>query len=310
MTGSKLPPGADTVIPAEDIIENKDSVNYLNNILLRKGMNVRCKGEDIRKYNLLIRKNTILRSNNIALAASCGKKTIRVYSKLKIGILATGDELVDINIKPKNDKTRASNLYSLLSAIGEMNMEPVSFGIVKDEKEEIKKRIKDALNSDIDILITTGGISAGKHDLLKNIFENLNVKIKFSQVNIKPGKPITFGVYAGKEKSALVFGLPGNPVSCYVGFILFVRNVIMNKFALNKEGTATAILNATLIKQDNKRHFLRGVIHNKNGTNFVSKIGSQSSANIGGLNSANCLMVLKEDHKILKKGKSVECIMI
>ena len=310
MTGSKLPPGADTVIPIENMIEDNNFVNCLNNILLRKGLNVRQQGEDIREGNLLIRKNTILNSNNIAIAASCGKKTIKVYSKLKIGVLATGDELVDININPKGDKLRASNLYSLLSAIQEMNMIPVSFGIVKDKKQEIIKRIQEALNSGIDILLTTGGVSAGKYDYLIDVFKELGVKIIFSKVNIKPGKPVVFGIYNKNRKRVLVFGLPGNPVSCYVNFILFVKNAIMNRLSLNNNHNTTAILNQTLTKRDNKRHFLRGIIQNKKGINFVSHIGSQSSANIDGLNSANCLIVFNEKIMRLKQGNKVECIMI
>jgi molybdopterin molybdotransferase len=309
-TGSRIPETTDTVIPIEDLIVKENTIKYKNNGDLKRGINVRLQGEDIKKGKLLIRKNTILKSNNIAIAASCGKSIIKVYKKLKIGVLATGDELADINNKPEDDKIRASNLYSLLSAVEQMNMIPVSFGLVKDNKGEIKENVGGALSSGIDILLTTGGVSAGKYDFLIDIFKELGMKIIFSKVNIKPGKPVLFGVYNKNKKTVLVFGLPGNPVSSYVSFILFVRNVIMNKLSLNYNHAGTAILNAALSKQDNKRHFLRGIIQNKNGTNIVSKIGSQSSANIGGLNSANCLIVLKEKNKILKKGRITECIMI
>jgi len=307
MTGSRIPYGADTVIPIEDMILWKNMIKFRKNKSLRRGINVRIRGEDIKRKELLIKKHTLLKSNNISIAASCGKKSIKVFKKLKVGVLATGNELVDINIKPKNDKIRASNLYSLLSAIEQMNMEPVPFGVVKDNKEKILKRIHEALYSGIDILLTTGGVSAGKYDYLIDVFKELGVKIIFSKVNIKPGKPVVFGEY---NKRVLVVGLPGNPVSCYVNFILFVRNTIMDCLFLNKNFITTAILKQTLTKQDNKRHFLRGIIHNKKGTNFVSQTGSQSSANIGGLNSANCLIVFKEELKMLKKGSMAECIMI
>jgi len=310
MTGSRIPHGTDTVIPIEDTKLENNNAKLLNNISLYKGANIRYKGEDLVKGKLLIKKNSVLRSNNITMAASCGKSSLKVFKRLKIGVLATGNELIDINIIPKGDKIRASNLYSLLSAISEINMEPVSFGIVKDNKEEIKKRIKNALDSDIDILLTAGGVSVGKYDLLINIFRESGIKIVFSKAKIKPGKPIVFGVYNMKGKRVLVFGLPGNPVSCYVDFILFVRNVIMNCLVKNNKLSTSAVLKDTLKKYDNKRHFVRGLINNRNGIDYVSPSGIQSSANIGGLNLADALIVFEENKTILKQRSKVECIRI
>jgi len=310
MTGSRIPSGANTVIPVEDIIIERGKIKYLINRPLIKGMNIRYRGEDIKKGTLIIKKGTVLKSNNITLAASCGKSSIKVIKKLKIGVIATGNELVDINIIPKEDKIRASNLYSMLTAVSEMNMEPVTFGIIEDNKEKIKKSLTNALSTGIDILLTTGGVSAGKYDYLNNIFKESGIKIIFSKVNIKPGKPIVFGVYNKNGKRVLVFGLPGNPVSCYVNFILFVRNVIMDSLSMNGISNIKAVLNVTLKKKDNKRHFVRGILNNKDGINYVSPVGSQSSANIGGLNKANALIVFEENKKILKRGSKAECIMI
>ncbi len=310
MTGGKIPDGANSVIPVEDTTIENGRVKHIINKPLIKRMNVRHKGENIKKETLIIKKGTVLKSNNITLAATCGKSSIKVIKKLKVGVIATGNELVDINIIPKGDKIRASNLYSLITAISEMNMEPVSFGIIEDNKEKIKKRITKALSSDIDILLTTGGVSAGKYDYLNNIFKESGIKIIFSKVNIKPGKPIVFGVYNKNKKKVLVFGLPGNPVSCYVNFILFVRNVVMNSLSLNGIPNTKAVLNETLQKKDNKRHFVRGILNNKEGINYVSPAGSQSSANIGGLNNTNALIVFDESKKILKRGSKAECIMI
>ena len=310
MTGSRIPSGANTVIPVEDIIIERGKIKYLINRPLIKGMNIRYRGEDIKKGTLIIKKGTVLKSNNITLAASCGKSSIKVIKKLKIGVIATGNELVDINIIPKEDKIRASNLYSMLTAVSEMNMEPVTFGIIEDNKEKIKKSLTNALSTGIDILLTTGGVSAGKYDYLNTIFKESGIKIIFSKVNIKPGKPIVFGVYNKNGKRVLVFGLPGNPVSCYVNFILFVRNVIMDSLSMNGISNIKAVLNVTLKKKDNKRHFVRGILNNKDGINYVSPVGSQSSANIGGLNKANALIVFEENKKILKRGSKAECIMI
>ncbi|MCC6866847.1 MAG: molybdopterin molybdotransferase MoeA [Ignavibacteria bacterium] len=310
MTGSKLPRGADTVIPVENAIV-KDNILYLKNIKSFKAANnIRYKGEDIKKGKLLISKNTLITSKCITAAATCGKSKIKVYKKLKIGILTTGNELVDINKIPKGNKIRASNLYSLHSAINEINMTPVSFGIVKDNLSLLKKKAVNALNSDVDILLTTGGVSAGKYDYLKEIFTLLGIKIKFHKVNIKPGKPLLFGIYTARGKHILVFGLPGNPVSCYVNFILFVKNVLLNIMAPKINNTFTATLNCTVTKKDSKRNFLRSCLYNLGGLNYVSVIKNQSSANIGSLSGSNCLLIFEENKKTLKKGSKVHCIMI
>ena len=121
-------------------------------------------GDDIKVGEVSVGKNTIIKSRHISAAASCGKKRLNVYDKLRIGVLATGDELIDIDEKPTGDKIRGSNLYALLASIKEMNMYPVNLGFVSDEKSELESKIKSALESDTDILITTGGVSVGKYD--------------------------------------------------------------------------------------------------------------------------------------------------
>ncbi len=310
MTGGKLPANCDTIIPVEFVLVNGDEVKLKDEVEIKKGQNIRKAGDDLAKGKLALPKDTFLKPHHIAAAASCGKVNLKVYGKLRIGVLATGDELVDIHETPQDDKIRCSNLYSLLSAIRDMNMQAINFGIVKDNKQLIRDRIKWAFESDLDIFLTTGGVSVGKFDYLKEIYEELGVDIKFWQVYVKPGKPALFGTYKNNDKTILVFGLPGNPVSCLVNFILFVKQNILRYFNNEDQNHVQAVLEDDLKKEDKKRHFMRGFLTYNEGAYYVKKVGSQSSGNIAQMAMSNCLIVVEEERFNPAKGELVKCIMI
>ncbi|MCZ7613885.1 MAG: molybdopterin-binding protein [Ignavibacteriaceae bacterium] len=125
---------------------------------------------------------------------------MKVYRKIKFGVFSTGDELIDIDGKVTEDKIRGTNLYSVISLLNECNMETLNFGFVKDDKAKIREKLADAFNSDIDILVTTGGVSVGKYDYLKELLIEFGTEVKFWKVNIKPGKPIVFGIWEKKTR--------------------------------------------------------------------------------------------------------------
>jgi len=312
MTGGKLPENCTTVVPVEDVKVEDTFVELTNSIKFKEGLNIRRKGDDIKDGQLALEKNTIITSKHISAAAACGKKKLKVFDKLNIAVLATGDELIDIDEKPVGDKIRGSNLYSLLASINEMNMHPVNLGFVSDDKLELESKIKSALDNDIDILITTGGVSVGKYDYVPEIFEKLGVSIKFRKVNIKPGKPMIFGTFKKENHPVFIIGLPGNPVSSFVGFHLFVKNNIYKRFGVDSQNNFNANLLEDIRKNDDKRHFMRGLFRYNKELNkyFVEKLASQSSGNIVTTSKANCLIVLEEDKKIIEKDESVECIKI
>jgi molybdopterin molybdotransferase len=312
MTGGKIPENCTAVVPIEDVKVEDNFVELTITIKLREGQNIRLIGDDIKTGQLAVEKNTMLNSKHISAAAACGKKRIKVYDKFRIAILATGDELIDIDETPEDDKIRGSNLYSLLALINEMNMHPVNLGFVSDNKTELESKIKYALESDIDILITTGGVSVGKFDYVPEIFEKLGVSIKFRKVNIKPGKPMIFGTFNQNDHTIFVFGLPGNPVSSFVGFQLFVKKNIYNLFGVDYEDNFNADLLEDIRKKDNKRNFMRGLFkYDKELKKYVvEKLASQSSGNIVTTSKANCLIVVEEDKNFIEKGKTVECIKI
>ncbi len=311
MTGSRLPEFCDTVIPVEDIDFTKDTASLKENAKFIKGMCIRKKGSDLKNGETAIPQNTFLKPRHLATAASCGKFELGVYKKLNIGVLATGDELIPVDKKPTEDKIRISNTYSLLAVIDELNMNAVNLGIVRDEKVLLLQNIADALNSNIDILITTGGVSVGKFDYVKDVFEELGVEIKFWRAYIKPGKPIVFGTFNSGGHLKLVFGLPGNPVSSLVNFEIFIRENIIKLYNQPKREYVEAILQNNLKKKDNKRHFMRGVLtKTNNGTYEVNSEFSQSSGSLVEMSKANCLIVIEEETINPAKGKVVKCMMI
>jgi len=310
MTGGKLPENADTVIPIEDVDESETKVFLKQGVQIRPGQFVRHSGEDLLSNSLSVSKNTLLEPRHLALLAMCGKDTVRVSEPLKIGVMTTGDELIDINQKPVDDKVRASNLYTILAALKKLNMRTRNIGIINDDKVKIKDAVSAALNSDLDILITTGGVSVGKYDYLKDVFRELGVEVFFNSVKIKPGKPVVFGKYQNGNEIKYVFGLPGNPVSSYATFRIFIEPFLQKVFGQSTEQPTKAILRSKYTKADAKRHFIRGILSRKDNVYYATIQGKQSSNNLAGLAQSNCLILANEDVNTLNVGDEVQCIRI
>lgn len=312
MTGGKLPANTSAVIPVEDVITKNGYVKLADGKSIKESQHIRKKGEDLSEDVLALKKNQLITSNKISLLGACGKSKVKVYRKLKFGVLATGDELVDVDSKISDDKIRGTNLYSIISAVTEFNMDAVNFGFVKDNKEKIREKLSEAFNSDIDMLLTTGGVSVGKYDYLTELLIELGTDIKFWKVKIKPGKPLVFGVVKKNNKIKFVFGLPGNPVSAYVNFMIFIKPAVQELYGIRDNKTVKAELTEAVSKKDDKRNFLRGILefNLEKGKYFVRAAETQSSADMARLANANCLIVIEEERINPQKGEEVECIMI
>lgn len=309
-TGSKIPTNADTVIPIEEIDIAGEILKLKPTAYFKKGINLRTKGNDLQKDQVAVKSFTRIDAKVIAVLVSCGKERVKVFNKLNAAILATGDELIPINEKPVDDKQRVSNIYSLYAAINGINHTPINLGFVKDDRKLISQKIKTALEMNINLLITTGGVSVGKYDFLREVFEEEGVKEIFWKVNIKPGKPIYFGVYEKNKKRILVFGLPGNPVSALVCFYVFIKPAIRNLFKQHDSLRIKATLQNDLKKKDNKRHFSLGILSEENDELKVSAEFSQSSGNLVEMSRANCLIETEETLTNPQKGAEVKCILI
>ncbi len=305
-TGSKIPASCNTVIPLEDVRIDGNHVILTNEKSFKSGANIRLKGRDFKKDTIAIPKYRILTNKHIPVLASFGCEYINVFKKFKTSLLSTGDELVDIGTRPDGDKIRASNIYSLLAQSRKNQLNPVFEGILSDDVKAIKNKFKDLLENDSPIIITTGGVSVGKYDLIKDIWEELGVRIVFWKSNIKPGKPILFGIF---ENRKFIFGLPGNPLSSFVGFEIFIKPLIIKIFNL-KSGNFTAVLSNDILKKDTKRHFLLGKFEINQSIVSVSINFSQNSGNLFDMSLANCLVVFNENEQKKSIGEIVECIAI
>jgi molybdopterin molybdotransferase len=312
MTGAKLPSGADTVIPIEKIIAENNEIKISNDTKISQGMNTRLIGEDLLLGSVAIKKGTLIKSNNISIAAACGKSNIKVYRRLNIGVLTTGNELVPIDEKPNDAQIRSSNLASIIASIKEMNMNPIDFGFCKDIKEEIKTNIYKAFNSDIDLLVTTGSVSVGKYDFIQEILKELGAEIIFWKVKIKPGKPFLLSTYRKEDKIIPIFSLPGNPLSSYVNFRLFVKNPLLQYFGVESTKIFQAKLKSRIKKSDERMHFILGTLSFDSFTKhfIVESAGSQSSGTMSTLSNADCMFVFPSELTEMNEGEWVECLMI
>lgn len=312
MTGAKLPEGADTVIPVEDCIISGNEISIPYEFNIKKGIYTRLLGEDLLVNTVAISSGIQIKAKNINLAAACGKSKLTVYSRLNIGVFATGDELVSIDSLPVNDQIRCSNLNAISASIKAMNMNAIDFGFIDDKQVHIEQILKEALNSDIDILVTTGGVSVGRYDFMQDAVKAVGADIHFWKVNIKPGKPLLFSTFFNGEKTIPIFSLPGNPLSAFVNFKLFVQQTVQISYGIKSDNYFTAKLKTSLSKSDSRLHFVMAKsAYDKEINCFTAEIaGSQSSGSMITMSNSDCMIVLPEELSELKNGEWVECIRI
>lgn len=301
MTGGKIPDGADAVIPIEHVAAVDKQHHHISR-KCRKGEHVRFAGEDIKKGDTLLHKGELISPATLATLASLGIMKIRVARKPLVKIIATGDELVAFNDTPKAGQIRNSTSLALRAFVEQAGGDAKLLGIVPDKKKRLRKAIKSSLKSDV--LVITGGVSVGRYDLVKEVLEKRGAKIRFWRVNIKPGKPLLFATL-GKT---LIFGLPGNPASTAVTFLQFVRPAMwkMQGRLLTESLRVLAVFDGTLRKNDGKRHFVRGIVSRKKNRLVVKPAGIQSSGAMSPMARANCLIIIPEKVRSLKKGSAVE----
>lgn len=298
-TGAIIPQGADAVVRQEDVVVEGEYVLF--NKPVESGSDIRKKGSDLSVGKKVLSVGERITPAMIGLCASLRISRLKVFQSPTIYIIATGNELVDIESPYDEFSIVNSNTYSLSALAKELNAVPISGGILRDTKESIKESFFKAL--DHDIIITTGGISVGEYDLVKDVFAEMGVQWLFWKVKIRPGHPVAFGVY----KDKLFFGLPGNPVSAMVTFDQFVRPAIL-KMCGSKNIERDKILARSLSKIKKKEgviHFVRGIASIVDGEFVVESIDNQSSSAINVMAKANCYIVLNEKETRIEPGEKV-----
>lgn len=219
MTGAPMPPGADSVIPFEETEGSPGQIKLLASV--KKGNHIRWQGEDVSPGDRVIEAGSVLRPAEISLLASFGMAMVRVNRRVRVAILSTGDELQELDELRFEGGIINSNSWALATAVREIGGVPLMLGIARDNKESLREKLSDGLQSDM--LITSAGVSSGDRDFVREVLDELGVEQQFWKINIKPGKPTAFSL---KGKTP-VFSLPGNPVSTMITFEEFVRPALL-----------------------------------------------------------------------------------
>ena len=281
MTGAPIPRGCDTVVPIENVETIGDTIRLLGEV--RPGTHIRKRGEDVRAGQRAIAANSPLRPQEIGMLASLGKSSVRVYRRPRVGVLATGDELLEIGSPPAPGKIINSNSYSIAAQVVESGGDPVMLGIAEDEMERTCDRIREGIRGDL--LITTGGVSVGDRDCVKEAIVVLGGEIKFWKVHMKPGKPVAFAILEGKP----VFALPGNPAAAMISFEVFVRPALLKMTGHIRifRPTVMAALTEPIANQGDRPHLIRVRVEARQDGYVASATGNQSSARLSSLTAAN-----------------------
>lgn len=305
MTGAPVPPGADTVVRFEDTRSDGDSVEILEAIPM--GKNVRRAGEDVQQGELVLRAGMLLRPQEIGMLAVAGRQSVAVIQRPTVALLATGDEVVDAGEPVPPGKIRNINSYTNAAQVRRHGGIPMMLGIVPDDAERIRSTIRRAIADGADILVTSGGVSVGDYDFVKQILAEEG-EVEFWWINMKPGKPMAFGRIGGIP----FFGLPGNPVSAMISFELFVRPAI-DKMQ-GREPRPTRSVRARLLdpipRKDNRRHYLRVRLTAVGDGWEASLTGSQGSGILSSLVEADGLAVIPESKSSLEAGTEVEVLWL
>jgi molybdopterin molybdotransferase len=319
MTGAPLPEGADSVVRFEDTdeVSRKSSGMDLSQIGIlceaKKGLNVRSRGEDIAAGSLVLHKGTVLRPQEIGVLASLGLSAALVIRRPIVAILATGDELTGIDQPLSPGKIYDSNTYTIAAEVSRYGGIPRILGIGRDSVESLGEKIDEGL--DADMLITSGGVSKGDYDMVKDVLAE-HGEIGFWTVRMKPGKPIAFGVIkqtkGSKKRKVPHLGLPGNPVSSMITFEQFARPAIlkmMGKKILAKP-TILATINDDITDTGGRRIFARVMVTRRSGQYYASLAGPQGSGILTSMVRANGVAVIPESSRGVKAGDMVEVQML
>jgi molybdopterin molybdotransferase len=309
-TGAPLPANADSVIRQEDTEPLPEArVAVLDDRDARH--NVRRRGEDILKGDLVIPAGSALGPAQLGVLASLAHGTPLVHRPPQVAFLASGDEIVDLDHSDEilaGRKIATSNSYTLGGMIRRAGGIPVDLGIAGDSKESLRAHLARA--GDADLLVTTAGVSVGEHDLVRDVLAGLGYEIKVSRVRMRPGAPLGFGTHAGRPW----LGLPGNPVSTMVTFELFARPVIRRLLghALPFRRAVSVHVDEDITLGPPLRHFLRVIVKGDGpgGALTARLTGGQGSGILTSMARANALLIVPEDRPAVARGTTLPALLL
>ncbi|WP_299028358.1 gephyrin-like molybdotransferase Glp [uncultured Thermanaerothrix sp.] len=308
MTGAPLPDGADAVVPVEHTNLSFQKVAHQPPSIVRiftpvrPGDNIRPKGQDLTQGQLVFAAGHRLRPQDLGLLAALGMSKVEVHGRPRIALFSSGDELLPPGSPLTPGKIYDSNRLMLRVLIEQTGGEAVDLGIVADTLDAVHIVLNTAVEKRANLLLSSGGVSVGTYDHVRGLMEREG-EVHLWRVNIRPGKPLLFGKYRGVP----VLSLPGNPVSAFVGFLVFVRPAIYRMAGL--PSAPVPVLKATLehaVESDGRKSYLRAIVRHERGERLVRLAGHQGSGNLYGLVQANAILIVPAGVKSIAAGSEVE----
>lgn len=314
MTGAPVPPGADAIVPVEWTdagVVGDGSVRISRAPSI--GQHIRTVGEDVRAGQVVLTEGTYLGSRQIGLLAAIGRDLIAVRPAPRVVVLSTGAELVEPGTEAAPGQIHDSNSYTLATAAKETGAEVYRVGMVPDDGKALLDAIEDQLIR-ADLVITSGGVSMGAYEVVKETLGRLGT-VEFVKVAMQPGMPQGFGVIGPDETP--IFTLPGNPVSAFVSFEIFVKPAVraLQGLGPHEDMTETAVAAESFDSPEGRRQFLRGrlVRSTDNGERAVTRVGLASGSGshlMGGLAHADCLIVVPEQITRVEQGEQISILRL
>lgn len=312
MTGAPLLEGADAVIPVEDTdFDHRKAGTHAPKTVsfsktLKAGENVRPSGMDVHAGEIVMKTGRTLKPQDLGLLATLGMATLKVHKKPRIALLSSGDELLDVGAPLEPGKIRDSNSYMLAGLIETAGAEVIRLGVAKDTRTEVTNLLERAAKENADLILSSAGVSVGAFDFIKEVVETRG-KMDFWRVNMRPGKPLAFGEYGGIP----FIGLPGNPVSAFVGFEVFVRPALERLSGKMDGGRQRIKVRCEEeIESDGRESYLRAKVREENGALSAQLTGHQGSGNLLSLVQADALLIIPAGVKCVPAGSEVDAYLL
>jgi molybdopterin molybdotransferase len=307
MTGAPVPSGADAVVMVEYTHRSGEAVTVQRAV--RAGENVVAAGSEASRNSLMVGRGTRVTHTTVAVAAAVGRAEIAVYRRPKVAILATGDELVDINLPPGPNEIRNSNSYSLAAQVSAAGGEPLILPVAPDSAGELALLLRKGLEADM--LLVTGGVSAGKYDLVEQVLASFEARFLFTGARIQPGKPVVFGEATLRDKTTPFFGLPGNPVSTMVALQLFAKPVLDGLSGATPQPLpfAKAALKAPFTTRTGLTRFLPAKLGGTPEQPEVELVRWQGSGDLMAVSRSNCYIVVPPEQEHFAAGEAMTVLL-
>jgi len=309
MTGAIMPTGLDTVVPIEFVKVDGDTVTVPSGVV-KPGDNRRFAGEDLMAGQPALRRGQTVGPAALGLIASLGLPTVRVVRRARVAYFSTGDEILSLGEAPREGAVYDSNRYTVFGLLTRLGVDVIDMGVVPDEPVRLEAAFREAA-ARADAIITSGGVSMGEADHTKAMMKQLG-DVAFWRIAMRPGRPMAVGRISEKGKSAVLFGLPGNPVAVMVTFLAFVRPALQR--LMGAEATPPVLLQAksgeAMRKKPGRTEYQRGTVTREaDGTLVARTTGNQGSGVLSSMVQANGLIVLRHEQGNVAVGDAVEVML-